>query len=362
MVTLQNGGRDWSISGPSLLGEQIMSLARDGSGQTLYVGTHKGGVFQSTDQGKSWQPKSEGLTFKDVRSLAVHPQDSKVVFAGTSPAAMFVTRDSGEHWAKVPSVRNHATAKNWSFPVEPRIPHLRTIAFDPVTPEIMYAGVEVGTLLKSEDWGRTWADIGATISKDVHYVAIHPSKPERVFVASADDTPPFDCRAGHGMYRSNDRGKSWKHIISGLGKRTFCHDATAFDPKDPNTLYISAGDGVPPYWSNNGMFVPERRAAVLTGETAYFMWPSRLKRPTGCDTVIFRTRNAGESWEPIMKGLPESLFSAVWALDVSCPPGGGACQIFFGTTSGEVYWSRDGGESWGEIMNNLPGITHMKAL
>jgi photosystem II stability/assembly factor-like uncharacterized protein len=166
------------------------------------------------------------------------------------------------------------------------------------------------------------------------------------------------------MYRSDDRGKTWKHIISGLGKRTFCHDATAFDPKDPNTIYISAGDGVPPWWSNNAMFIAEQRKAVLTGETAYFMWPSRLKRPTGADTVIFRTRNAGESWEPIMKGLPNtlSLFPTVWALDVSCPSPSEPCQIFFGTTSGELYWSRDAGESWSEIMHNLPGITHLKAL
>jgi photosystem II stability/assembly factor-like uncharacterized protein len=339
-----------------------MSLARDGSGQTLYVGTHKGGVFRSTDQGKSWQSKSEGLAFKDVRSLAVHPKDHRVVFAGTSPAALFVTRDGGDQWREVSSVRNHPTAKNWSFPVEPRVPHLRTIAVDPVLPQVMYAGVEVGTLLKSEDGGETWADIGATICKDVHYVVIHPSMPERVFLATADDTPPFDLRGGHGMYRSDDRGKTWKHIIQGLGKRTFCHDATAFDPLSPDTLYISAGDGVPPYWSNNAMFIAEQKKAVLTGETAYFMWPSFLKRKTGSDTKIFRTRNAGESWEPIMQGLPDSLFPTVWALDVCRPAEADACQVFFGTTAGELYWSRDGGESWSEIIHNLPGITHLKAL
>jgi photosystem II stability/assembly factor-like uncharacterized protein len=362
IVTLEDGVADWALAGPALLREQIMCLARDRSGNVLFAGTLNGGIFRSLDRGKNWAGRSEGLDSKDVRSLAVHPQDSRVVYAGTSPAALFVSKDQGEHWQEMPSLRNHPSKDSWSFPVEPWIPHVQTIALDPVNPKTMYAGVEVGTVLKSKDGGETWENIGTTISKDVHYVTIHPSRNERVFMASADDTPPFDLRGGHGMYRSDDQGKTWKHIVNGLGRRTFCHNGTAFDPEDPDTLYISAGDGVPPYWSNNSVFLPEQKKAVLTGETAYYMWPSRLRRTTGTDTVIFRTRNAGESWEPIMKGLPQSLFPTVWALDTYRPSKAGPCHVFFGTTSGELYLSQDGGESWRELMRNLPGITHLKAL
>jgi photosystem II stability/assembly factor-like uncharacterized protein len=362
IVTVQQEGKDWTLSGPALLREQIMCLARDPSGDVFFVGTLKGGIFRSVDRGKTWTNKSEGLGHKDIRSIAVHPKNPAVVFAGSSPAALFASEDQGEHWHEVQSLRNHPTKEIWNFPVEPWVPHVQTIALDPASPETMYAGVEVGTILKSEDGGGSWENIGATVSKDVHHLAIHPSRPERVFMASADDTPPFDLRGGHGIYRSDDKGTHWKHVINGLGKRTFCHNATAFDPEEPDTLYISAGDGVPPYWSNNSVFLPEQKRAVLTGETAYYMWPSRLRRTTGTDTVIFRSRNAGERWDPIMNGLPQSLFPTVWALDTCRPSRNEPCQVFFGTTSGELYWTRDGGESWEEVMRNLPGITHLKAL
>jgi hypothetical protein len=362
IVMLENGKKDWALSGPFLLREQIMCITIQPGGGAIFVGTLKGGVRRSLDGGKSWTNASEGLDVKDIRSLAFHPRDNRVVFAGTSPAQIYVSSDLGGHWEEISSLRVHPSSKMWNFPVEPWLPHIQTIALDPSNPEIIYAGVEVGTLLKSGDGGKTWEDIGATISKDVHHVTVHPGKPERVFLASADDTPPFDLRGGHGIYRSDDRGKSWRQVISGLGKRTFCHNGTAFDPKDPDTLFISAGDGVPPYWSNNSVFLPEQKRAVLTGETAYYMWPSRLRRVTGCDTVIFRTRNAGESWEAIMNGLPPSLFPTVWALDACRPGDGSSCHVFFGTTSGELYGSRDEGESWKEIMHNLPGITHLRAI
>jgi photosystem II stability/assembly factor-like uncharacterized protein len=64
----------------------------------LYLGTHGGGVYRSTDGGERWVSRNSGLTNHDVHALVVLRSDPSVVFAGTLNGGLFVSTDGGESW------------------------------------------------------------------------------------------------------------------------------------------------------------------------------------------------------------------------------------------------------------------------
>ena len=346
-VSRKSGG--WAASEPSLAGKGLMCLSLNSSGETLYAGFFRGGVYRSRDGGKSWEKKSNGITESDVRAIAIHPKDENVVFAGTEPCALFVSTNGGESWEETRSFRETEVAKRAFFPVPPNIGHVRTIEFSPGNPDMMYAGIEVSGLLVSEDGGKSWKEEGP-LSKDIHRIVVHPARPDRVVASTADDTPPYDLRGGHGVYVSEDYGRSWKQKNKGLGIRTYCEDAIAFDPLDPDTIYIATADGVPPYWAN-----PKMMEVGFQGGFGY--WPEPLKgtRAAGADLMVFRSKNVGESWEPMMPGLSGPLFDMVWAMEI-----GPSRELFMGSTDGRVFRADEPGSPWREIHSGLPIITHIK--
>lgn len=339
----------WAASEPSLAGNGLMCLAPDSKGETLYAGFFRGGVYKSRDAGKTWEKKSNGITESDVRAIGIHPKNQNVVFAGTEPCALFVSTNAGESWEEIRAFRETDVAKRAFFPVPPNIGHVRTIEFSPANPDVMYAGIEVSGLLMSEDGGKSWREVGP-LSQDIHRIIVHPDKPNRVLASTADDTPPYDLRGGHGVYVSEDYGRSWRQKNKGLGIRTYCEDAIAFDPLDPNTVYIATADGVPPYWAD-----PMMMQEGFKGGFGY--WPAPLKgtRPAGADLMVFRSKNAGESWDPMMSGLSGPLFEMVWAMEIAP-----SRELFMGSTDGRMFRAEEPGAPWKEILHGLPIITHIK--
>jgi photosystem II stability/assembly factor-like uncharacterized protein len=336
---------EWTTEGPFLQEKKLMCLALEPGTGSLYAGFYQEGIFKTTDLGRNWQEIGKGLGGKDVRALAVRPTNPKLVYAGTEPVGLFVSADGGSSWEELLALKEHPAAANWTFPVPPFIPHVRTIEFQYFNRDVVYVGIEVGSVMLSRDRGKTWEE-GAPLGRDVHRIIAHYNDPKSLYVATGDDTPPYDGTGGHGVYRSDDQGKSWKQINEGLGERRYCEDAIAVDPNSPSTLYLAAARGVPPYWG------------VVTTDFVYFLSPSASVRPEGADVGIFRSRNRGESWERLSGGLPDAFFSMVWALEALATNRG--TQLFLGTTDGEVFASDDSGETWRKILSGLPAVSHVK--
>jgi photosystem II stability/assembly factor-like uncharacterized protein len=335
---------EWTVEGPFLQGKRLMCLALEPGRGTVYAGFYQGGIFKTSDVGRTWQEIGKGLGGKDVRALGVRPTNPKLVYAGTEPVSLYLSSDGGLNWEELPGLRNHPAAANWTFPVPPFVPHVRTIEFQYHKRDLVYVGIEVGSVMVSLDRGKTWEET-APLCKDVHRIVNHYIDPKSVYVATGDDTPPYDGTGGHGVYRSDDQGRSWKQINEGLGQRTYCEDAFTVDPSDPNTLYLAAARGVPPYWAS-------------VTDSVYFLSPSASVRPEGADVGIFRSRNGGDHWEKLSGGLPEAFFSMIWTLDaLACSQG---TQLFLGTTDGEIFASQDEGERWERILSGLPPVSHLK--
>jgi photosystem II stability/assembly factor-like uncharacterized protein len=127
-----------------------------------------------------------------------------------------------------------------------------------------------------------------------------------------------------GLYRSDDGADTWNDIAHGLPSDFGF--AMATHPHDPDCVYIV------PMESDEFRCTPEGRLRV------------------------YRTRNAGASWEPLTRGLPQkSAYETVlrdgMVTDSLDPPG-----IYFGTRSGKLYASTDGGKNWQELLSGLPQI------
>jgi hypothetical protein len=207
---------------------------------------------------------------------------------------------------------------------------LHTILPDPADPKRMMIAISTAGTYRMDDGGATWQarnqgvraeflpDKYPEFGQCVHKIVQHPAKPERLFLQNH-----------WGLYRSDDGGNSWQDIANGVPSDFgFC---MAIHPHDPDTVYIV------PIESDEYRCTPEGKLRV------------------------YRTRNAGASWEPLTHGLPqknamETILRDSLAAD-TCDPAG----IYFGTRSGKVYGSSDEGRSWQAIMEGLPPVVCVRA-
>jgi len=266
LVICERDGDYWHERTRGLTDHQVTSvIAREG---VILAGTTRG-VYCSDDHGKTWAEANHGLSIRHIRWLMYHPEVSGLAFAGTEPAEIFVTHNSGESWRACREVAQLRDKHGWSLPYSPEAGCIRGFAFHGSR---AYAAAEVGGALRSDDNGETWnlaegsdgnPDLEGPpepfIYPDVHSIEIHPSSPDLVYAPT-----------GGGFYRSYDGGKSWKLLYE-----CYCR-AMWIDPLDSDHLILSPADGVDrngrieashdggQSWSlaSNGLQVPWRRGMV----------------------------------------------------------------------------------------------------
>jgi photosystem II stability/assembly factor-like uncharacterized protein len=173
-----------------------------------------------------------------VRWLAYHPDVSDLEFVGTEPAGIFVSHDGAATWRGCPEVEALRDRYGWFLPYSPEAGCIRGFAFHG---DRVYAAVEVGGVLRSDDCGETWRLAGGSTGEptfnvppaplvfaDVHWIETHPAAPDLVHAATAE-----------GLYRSIDGGDTWSVSHEG----SYCR-AVWIDPADPEHIVLSPADSV----------------------------------------------------------------------------------------------------------------------
>ena len=225
---------EWRVVRRGLEGQRVTSvIAREGA---ILAGTTSG-VFRSNDFGQNWIEASAGLSHRHVRWLAYHPEISDLKFAGTEPAAIFISQDGGNSWHECREVTILREEYGWSLPYSPEAGCVRGFAFHG---KRGYAAVEVGGVLRSEDNGTSWRLAEGSdgspslegppepfIYPDVHSIQVHPSSPDLV-----------DAPTGGGFYRSSDGGSTWALLYD-----CYCRSVWT-DPADPAHLILGPADHV----------------------------------------------------------------------------------------------------------------------
>lgn len=223
----------WRIVRRGLEQHHVTSvIAREG---VILAGTTDG-IFCSEDMGESWFELSKGLTERHVRWMAFHPDISDYEFAGTEPAGLFVSRDGGANWVERTEISELRDQFGWWLPYSSGAGCVRDLTF---AGERVYAAVEVGGVLRSDDDGETWALAQGSsgqprfvqpqnnqVHADVHSVVVHPASPDLLFACT-----------GGGFYSSNDGGSNWRVIYADCYVR-----AVWVDPTNPLRMMLAPAD------------------------------------------------------------------------------------------------------------------------
>ena len=334
----------WDVAGPYFHGQAAYALAWDGreGRHRLWTATASPlwGAFlrSSDDYGRTWTdpldapirfPADSGATLRNIWQIrpgtAAEPN---VMYCGVEPAALYMSRDDGETWSLVRGLFDHPHRPRW-LPGMGGLA-LHTVLLDPEKPERMWVAISAGGVYATEDGGHTWQarnrGIRVVFSPEkypefgqcVHKIAMHPARPERLFLQNH-----------WGLYRSDNGGESWLDIAHGVPS-DFGY-AMVVHPHNPDCVYIV------PIESDEFRCTPEGRLRV------------------------YRTRNAGASWEPLTRGLPQKgAFETVLRDGMTADPLD-PVGIYFGTRSGQLYASRDEGKSWERIVEGLPPVVCVKA-
>jgi serine/threonine protein kinase/photosystem II stability/assembly factor-like uncharacterized protein len=340
-----NGKRgNWQVAGPYFHGHAVYSLAYDprNGRHRLWASTSSfWGTFlrSSDDFGKTWTnpldanvkfPEDCGTSLKNIWQVCLgRESEPDTMYCGVEPAALFVSHDAGLSWALVRGLFNHPHRPRWK-PGNGGL-CLHTIVLDPVTPQRMYVAISAGGVYRTNDGGQTWEarnqgiqvafqpERNPEFGQCVHKMVLHPARPERLFL-----------QHHWGLYRSDDFADCWKNISNGVPSDFGF--AMVTHPRDPNCVYIL------PIESDEFRCTPEGRLRV------------------------YRTRNAGASWEPMSHGLPQKGAYKTILRDAMITDSLDPAGIYFGTRSGELFGSTDEGKNWKMILNGLPSVVCVKAV
>jgi hypothetical protein len=347
-VLTSDGKRErWQVSGPLFGGWEVYHIKGSPvDPDRLYASQCSdwfGQVIQrSSDGGQTWEPAGNQFVyegdvgthlwydgtprsweFKRVWHLEPSLSDPETVYAGVEDAALFRTTDGGQTWQELPGLRHHESGPQWQPGAGGMCLH--TILLDVVHPERMFIAISAAGVFRSDDSGKTWGPINrglksqylpdpdAEVGYCVHRIAMHPSRPEVLFMQLHWD-----------VMRSDDAGESW-HEVSGNLPSDFGFPIVVH-AHEPNTIYVV------PIKSDSEHYPPEGKLRV------------------------YRSRKGGDEWEALTQGLPQgdcyvNVLRDAMAVDSLEP-----CGVYFGTTGGQVYVSADAGDRWAPIVRDLPTV------
>ncbi len=261
--------------------------------------------------------------FARVWHLEPSLDDPDTVYAGVEDAALFKSTDGGQSWQELAGLRGHGSGTEWDPGAGGLCLH--TILLDRQNPDRMYVAISSAGAFRTDDAGQTWRPINqglvseqipnptAEIGHCVHNLAMHPSRPDVLFMQKHWD-----------VMRSDDGGDAW-HEVSGNLPSDFGFPI-AVHAHEPETVYVV------PIESDSLHYPPEGKLRV------------------------YRSRGGGHEWEPLTRGLPQEHCYVNILRDAMSVDTLDQCGIYFGTTGGQVYASPDGGDHWTAIVRDLPAV------
>jgi photosystem II stability/assembly factor-like uncharacterized protein len=203
------------------------------------------------------------------------------------------------------------------------------VAGDPVEPMTFYFGAAAGGVWKTTDGGTYWRNVsdGFFSTAAVGAIAVAPSDANVIYVGMGECCIRGDVSHGDGVYRSTDRGKTWKH----LGLPDTRHIARIrIHPQNPDVVYVAA---------LGHAFGPNSERGVYRSLDGGSTWKQ----------VLFRSADAGAIDLSMDPNNPRIIFAAIWE----------ARRTPWSLTSGgpgsSLYVTADGGDSWTDI-SGRPGL------
>jgi hypothetical protein len=354
--------KEWKVDGPHFAGWEIYHVKGSPVDPNRIYASQSSGWFgqimqRSNDGGKTWETPGGGMEatpegmpkgesnkfvydgvpgthqwydgtqhpweFKRVWHLEPSLGDPDTVYAGVEDAALFRSTDGGKSWHELSGLRKHNSGPKWQPGAGGMCLH--TVLLDPTNPQRIFTAISAAGAFRSDDGGDTWQPINrglrsqyipdptAEVGHCVHRIAMHPSRPDILFMQKHWD-----------VMRSDDAGGSWTEVSGDLPSDFgFPIDVHAHEPE---TIYVV------PIKSDSEHFPPDGKLRV------------------------YRSRTGGNEWEALTKGLPQDNCYVNVLRDAMCVDSLDPCGVYFGTTGGQVYASANSGDTWSAIVRDLPAV------
>jgi photosystem II stability/assembly factor-like uncharacterized protein len=310
-----DGGKTWAPP------DGVSSLPSPGSGPI--AGSNKF-IYEGEAGTHLWYDgTSRPWEFKRIWHLEPSLTNPDEVYAGAEDAALFRSSNGGRTWRELPALRS---AKGHLWQPGAGGMGLHTILLNAANPKRIFVAISAAGVFRTDDAGETWRpmnrglkssyelpDPNMDVGHCVHRIAMHPSRPDVLFM-----------QKHWNVNRSDDGGENW-HNISGNLPSDFGFPIEVH-AHEPDTVYVV------PIKSDSEHYPPDGRLRV------------------------YRSRTGGNTWESVSKGLPQrncyvDVLRNSMAVDALDP-----CGIYFGTTGGQIYASPNAGESWKAIVHDLPPV------
>ncbi len=262
----------WRMIGPHRGGRTVGAVGVPQQPNVFYIGVNNGGVWKTTDFGRTWFPIFDDQPTGSIGDVAVAPSNPNVIYVG-----------SGEG--------------------------------------IQRPDLSVGDgVYKSTDGGKTWMNMGLKDAQQIGGLAIDPNNENKVFVAALGH--PYGPNEERGVYRTTDGGKTWERVLY-KDENTGAIQVT-IDPNNTNIIFADMWAGRQGPWENgawngkeSGLFkstdggtswkkitsgLPTTEQGL--GRIGFCIAPSDSKRmyatvDAGREGGIYRSDDAGESWKRI---------------------------------------------------------------
>ena len=327
----------WEVEATGLNGSRIYHAILDQRNGHRMFAADNGDFFgsfvrYSDDFGKTWQEPGQGIQFpqdsgqKLTNIWVIEPgrqNEPGVVYAGIDPASLWVSTDGGKTWELNAGLANHPTRDRWQPGAGGLCLH--TIIPDPSNASRMWIGISAVGCVRTDDGGKSWVFANKNtragfmpekypeFGQCIHRLVQHPTQPDVLYQQN-------HC----GIYKSLDAGENWIDIQQNLPSEFGF--PIALDVHHPETVFVI------------------------------------VENPMGRHNVdpqftVYRTQNAGETWEPLTEGLPAGegvrlgVLRHAMCADVKDP-----CGIYVGTNTGQIFASNDRGDDWHLIADFLPSI------
>jgi photosystem II stability/assembly factor-like uncharacterized protein len=265
----------WRLVGPFRGGRTRAVTGVPGQPETFLIGAVNGGVWKTTDYGRTWEPLFDAAPTQSIGAIAVSPSDPTIIYVA-----------SGEG--------------------------------------LQRPDLSVGNgIYRSADSGRTWTHLALDDAQQIPDLAVDPRDPNRLYAAVLGH--PFGPSSQRGIFRSTDGGRTWTRVL-------YVDDDTGgscvkIDPHDPNALYAALWNVRAGPWEDKNVF-------------------------NGTAGGLYKSSDGGDHWRRLTRGLPENLSQ----IEVAVAPSQAgrlyatvatAAEGEYGSAAGlGVYRSDDGGESW----------------
>jgi hypothetical protein len=350
----------WDLKGPFVGGIDINHAVLDPRNGTVFVTANNPWfgptVSFSKDMGQTWTDAKQSPRFAAdpkpepgdetpwfmrqgaviERCWHVEPgraSEPNVMYCGVGPAALFRSDDNGQTWQENAALSSHPTKQHWNPGAGGLILH--SVVLDPKNKDRMWTAISAAGVFRSEDGGDSWQVLNNNIREPASAfdpnVPLYPEVGQCVhqLAHAAGDNDRLYLQGHMGTYRSDDGGAHWTEITEGLPSDFGL--AMAAHPHNPETAYVMPLQG------------------------------GDLRCPPEFKLRVFRTSDAGKTWQPMTKGLPqEQAFMGVYrdSLATDTLPQAG---IYMGTNTGQLWVSADDGDSWKLVTQNLPPVCSVEA-